>query len=58
MKNTLVWIGFAMVVSKKDGNADVGEIGYGTSFGMCTDYCVNDIALDATEVKFTKKAWN
>ena len=39
---------------KKNNNANVQEIGYGTSFGMCVDYCISNISLGEDEVKFSK----
>ena len=29
----------------------------GTSFGMCTGYCVTELHIDATEARFTRSAW-
>lgn len=30
---------------KKDGISSVEEIGYGTSFGMCAGYCLNNVVI-------------
>ncbi len=43
---------FSFSSCKKNGN--VQEITYGTSFGMCIDYCVSNISLGTEEVKFSK----
>jgi len=60
MKNTFALVGLAIAVfsfssCEKNGNVNVQEIGYGTSFGMCVGYCMSDIAVNVNEVKFSKK---
>jgi hypothetical protein len=49
----LVAVTFGFSACEKN-NDNVQEIGYGTSFGMCIDYCVNNISLGAGEVKYSK----
>lgn len=40
---------------EKDKAKIVEEIGYGTSFGMCAGYCLNNIAIISSgEITFTK----
>lgn len=60
MKNTFAFIAliaaiFSFNSCQKNGNTNIREIGYGTSFGMCVGYCVNDIAVSVNEVKFSKR---
>lgn len=40
---------------EKSKTNSVNEIGYGTSFGMCVEYCINDISIDAKKITFSKK---
>lgn len=42
---------------RKDRNNDIEEIGYGTSFGMCVGYCLNQVAIiNNGRIDFTKRA--
>lgn len=59
MKNkfTLLFLAaatFSFSSCKKNNPGDVQEIAYGTSFGMCVDYCISNISLGVDEVKFSK----
>ncbi len=35
----------------------VTEIGWGSSFGMCTGYCQQDLVVTPTEVRLTQTSW-
>jgi hypothetical protein len=37
---------------------DVPKISYGTSFGMCIGYCINEMSIDNSKVIFTRSSWN
>ncbi|WAC42607.1 DUF6438 domain-containing protein [Pedobacter sp. SL55] len=42
---------------RKDKNRNIEEIGYGTSFGMCVGYCLNQVAIiNNGSIDFTKRA--
>lgn len=42
---------------KKDNVNAIEEIGYGTSFGMCVGYCLNNVAvISSGEITFTKSS--
>lgn len=46
-------LGFASC--KKDSRLkNVAEISYGTSFGMCTGYCSNNLLIDNLQITFSK----
>lgn len=39
---------------EKDGIENVEAINYGTSFGICVGYCVNNLSISGDKVVFTK----
>lgn len=51
----LLILALTFVSCGKDTTAKAQEIDYGTSFGMCAGYCVNDISISANKVTFSKK---
>jgi len=59
MKRKLAY--FVMIVAgtfllscKKDSVRNISTISYGTSFGMCVDYCLRDINVSSNKVTYTK----
>lgn len=38
--------------------ADIIKLSYGTSFGMCQGYCVNEITITDGKVKIEQKSWS
>ena len=48
---------FGFYSCKKDNTGAIEEIGYGTSFGMCVGYCLNNVAvISSGEITFTKSS--
>jgi len=39
---------------EKSGKKDLTRISYGTSFGMCVDYCVRNMVIVEQQVTYTK----
>ena len=62
MKTKLLLIGLMIVgvgftSCKKDKTEAVEEIGYGTSFGMCVGYCLNEVTIiNSGKITLTKRA--
>ncbi|SOD18390.1 DUF6438 domain-containing protein [Pedobacter xixiisoli] len=53
----LMIVGLGFTSCKKDKTEAVEEIGYGTSFGMCVGYCLNEVAIiNNGKITFTKRA--
>lgn len=48
----LLFVNF--ISCKKGGFKDTGTIGYGTSFGMCVEFCVNNLSVSNEKVTFSK----
>lgn len=60
MRTTSLLIGLLIIAlgfsaCEKDKAKMVEEIGYGTSFGMCLGYCVNEVAISTDKITFRKK---
>lgn len=54
---TLLVAALGLTSCKKDEINNIEEIGYGTSFGMCVGYCLNNVAIiNSGKVTFTKSA--
>ncbi|MNK06448.1 hypothetical protein D3C87_243460 [compost metagenome] len=57
LKLCILFIGLSFNSCKKDKTEAVEEIGYGTSFGMCVGYCLNEVAIISSgKITLTKRA--
>lgn len=59
MKTTPLFICLTVIAlsfnsCEKDKSKRIEEIGYGTSFGMCVGYCLNELSISTDEVVFSK----
>lgn len=46
------------LIKKVEGTHDKILLRYGTSFGMCTEYCILEMKITSVGIKYTETAWN
>jgi hypothetical protein len=55
---SLILILFIYSCEKEDVNSEIKQIKYGTSFGMCSGYCKNDILLQPGSITYNHAGWD